>query len=102
MKLLRDQIVIRPIEDTDEVTTASGLVLPGKASPVVEGEVVAKGEYAGRALDGTPIQSILQVGNLVLYNRGAGTDFQINDEDGLKLMQEGHVIAVLESVTANA
>ena len=100
MQLLRDQIVVRPSVDEDEVTTASGIVLTGKVNPFLEGEVVATGEYAGRALDGTTIESKLKPGDLVLYRRGAGEDFSMNGEVKLKLMTESNVIAVLE--TANA
>lgn len=87
---LGDRLVVKPIER--EETTKSGIVLPDTAKErPQEGEVLAVG--SGRTTDdGKRIPLEVQVGEVVVYSKYAGTEFKEEEED-LLILRESDVLA---------
>lgn len=102
MKLLRDQIVIRPDEQEEENVTPSGIIVPtAKQNQFSLGEVVQVGEYGHRASNGGTIPSSLNPGDRVLYRKFQSEEFDVDGgETGLRLATEAAVIGVLEPVAS--
>jgi chaperonin GroES len=92
-KPLGDRVLVRPSEE--EETTAGGIVLPDTAQKKPqEGEVIAVG--SGRLLESgkrTPIG--VEVGDIVVYSKYAGTKVSPEGED-LMLLDESAILAVRE------
>lgn len=92
LKPLGDRVVIEP--QKQEETTASGIVLPDKAKEKpVRGKIVAVGR--GRLEDGKVVPPAVCVGDLVLYNKYAGTEVKVEQQEVL-IMRESDILAVLE------
>jgi len=93
LRPLGDRLVIKPIEQ--EETTASGLVLPETAKEKPQqGSVIAVGP-GRRDDDGKRIEMDVQVNDVVLYAKYAGTEIKIDGEK-LLILKESDVLAVLE------
>lgn len=96
MKLrpLGDRIVVAPIEK--ESRTASGIVLPESAKEKPqEGRVVAVG--AGlRNDEGERVALDVQVDDVVLYAKYAGTEVKLDDAKYL-ILRESDILAIVES-----
>ena len=93
LKPLGDRLVVRP--SAREETTKSGIVLPDtvKERPQ-EGTILAVGP--GRTLDDGSREPIeVSVGEKILFQKYAGTEFKLDDEDLLILSQKD-VLAVLQ------
>ena len=93
LKPLGDRLVVRP--SAREETTKSGIVLPDtvKERPQ-EGTILAVGP--GRTLDdGTREPIEVAVGEKILFQKYAGTEFKLDDEDLLILSQKD-VLAVIK------
>ena len=93
LKPLGDRLVVRP--SAREETTKSGIVLPDtvKERPQ-EGTILAVGP--GRTLDdGTKEPIEVSVGQKILFQKYAGTEFKLDDEDLLILSQKD-VLAVIK------
>jgi chaperonin GroES len=93
LKPLGDRLVVRPSER--EEMTKSGIVLPDtvKERPQ-EGTILAVGP--GRTLDdGTREPIEVAVGQKILFQKYAGTEFKLNDEELLILSQKD-ILAVIE------
>jgi chaperonin GroES len=93
LKPLGDRLVVRP--SAREETTKSGIVLPDtvKERPQ-EGTILAVGP--GRTLDdGTREPIEVSVGEKILFQKYAGTEFKLDDEDLLILSQKD-VLAVIK------
>lgn len=92
LKPLADRIVIEPVEA--EKKTASGLYIPDNAKEKPQkGTVIAVG--AGKRADnGQLIAPEVQVGDVVLYGKYAGTEVEA---DGKKVLvvRESDILAVL-------
>jgi len=87
---LGDRVVIKPAKR--EEMTKTGLVLPetAKEKPQ-EGEVVAVGP--GKMTDdGNRIAMDVNVGDVVVYARYAGTEFKLDDEE-LIIVRESDILA---------
>jgi chaperonin GroES len=83
---LHDRVIIRRIDE--EKTTAGGIVIPDsvKEKPI-KGQVVAVG--SGKVLeDGKTRKLDVEVGNVVLFGKYAGTEVKVNDEELLVLREE--------------
>ena len=93
LKPLGDRLVVRPSER--EEMTKSGIVLPDTAKErPQEGTVVSVGP--GRTLDDGKIEKMeVRAGQKVLFQKYAGTEFKIDDEDLLILSQKD-ILAVIE------
>ena len=93
LKPLGDRLVVRP--SAREEMTKSGIVLPDtvKERPQ-EGTILAVGP--GRTLDdGTKEPIEVSVGEKILFQKYAGTEFKLDDEDLLILSQKD-VLAVIK------
>ncbi len=93
LKPLGDRLVIKPTPR--EEMTRSGIVLPDTAKErPQEGTVLSVGP--GRTLDDGKREEIdVQVGQKVLFQKYAGTEFKLEDEDLLILSQKD-VLAIIE------
>ena len=93
LKPLGDRLVVQPTPR--EEMTKSGIVLPDTAKErPQEGTIVAAGP--GRTLDdGTREPMDVAVGQKILFQKYAGTEFKLDDEELLILSQKD-VLAVIE------
>jgi Co-chaperonin GroES (HSP10) len=94
LKPLGSRVVIKAL--AREEMTKSGIVLPDTAKEKPkEGKVLAVGP-GGLDKNGNKTEMILKVGDRVLYQKYAGTEFKLNDEELLVLSQDD-VLAIVES-----
>jgi chaperonin GroES len=94
LRPLGDRIVVQPIEK--ESTTPSGIVLPESAKEKPqEGLVLAVGPGA-RNDKGERQPLDVNVDDVVLYAKYAGTEVKVND-DKLLILRESDVLAVVET-----
>jgi chaperonin GroES len=93
LKPLGDRLVVKPSER--EEMTKSGIVLPDTAKErPQEGTVLAVGP--GRTLDdGTREPMELSVGQKILFQKYAGTEFKL-DEEELLILSQKDILAVIE------
>jgi chaperonin GroES len=93
LKPLGDRLVIRPTPR--EEMTKSGIVLPDTAKErPQEGTILAVGP--GRTLDDGSKEPIeVSVGQKILFQKYAGTEFKLDDEELLILSQKD-VLAIVE------
>jgi chaperonin GroES len=93
LKPLGDRLVVKP--SAREEMTKSGIVLPDtvKERPQ-EGTILAVGP--GRILDDGSREAIdVAVGQKILFQKYAGTEFKLDDEELLILSQKD-ILAVIE------
>ncbi len=83
---LLDRVVVKEIEQK-ETETASGILLPSSAQerPSIA-QVIAVGE--GGMVDGNEVKMLLKVGDKVLYNKFAGSEFKLDGETVFILKQD--------------
>ena len=93
LKPLGDRLIVRAIEE--EEATASGIVLPDTAKErPQEGTILAVGP--GRTLDdGYREQMEVSEGQKVLFQKYAGTEFKL-DDDELLILSQKDILAVIE------
>ena len=93
LKPLGDRIVVRPTPR--EEMTKSGIVLPDTAKEKPqEGTIVAAGP--GRLNDDGEREPMdVEVGQKILFQKYAGTEFKLDDEELLILSQKD-ILAVIE------
>ena len=91
-KPLGDRVVVKPTGR--EEVSAGGIVLPDTAKEKPQkGTVVAVG--AGRKDDdGDRITVDVEVGDIVIFAKYAGTEFKLGDED-LLILSEKDILAVV-------
>jgi chaperonin GroES len=88
---LADRVVIRPLEDTEEMR--GGLYIPDTAKEKPQqGEIVAVGP--GRVEKGAKVPMELKVGQRVLYGKYSGTEITLDDQQ-LLIVKETDVLAVI-------
>ncbi|MCA9960166.1 MAG: co-chaperone GroES [Chloroflexota bacterium] len=93
LKPLGDRLVVEPKEQ--EETTASGLVLPETAKEKPQqGTVIAVGP-GRRDDDGKRIPMDVELGDVVLYAKYAGTEVKLSDKKVL-ILKESDVLAIVE------
>ena len=94
MKLvpLGDRVVLKQLEA--EMTTKSGIVLPGqeKEKPQ-QAEVIAVGP--GGIVDGKEIKMEVKAGDKVIYSKYAGTEVKIEDEKYI-IVKQSDILAIIE------
>ncbi|SFE53220.1 co-chaperone GroES [Peptostreptococcus sp. D1] len=84
IKPLGDRVVLKKVEAEEK--TASGIILTGAAKEVPQfAEVVAVGSGI---IDGKEVQMELSVGDKVIYNKYAGTEVKLDNEEFIVLKQE--------------
>ena len=94
LKPLGDRVVIKPAPI--EELTKSGIHLPntGKEKPQ-EGTIISVG--AGKMSEkGVPGPLEVTQGQKILYNKYAGTEFKLDNEDYL-ILSEKDILAVIEN-----
>lgn len=92
LKPLHDRVVVRRAEE--EQVTAGGIIIPGTATEKPSrGEVIAVGN--GTRNSNGELQALdVVVGNVVLFNKHAGTEVNVDNEDFV-IMQEEEIVAVI-------
>ena len=94
MKLrpLGDKVVLKQLEA--EETTKSGIILAAKAQEKPqEAEVIAVGP--GGVLDGKEVKMQVKVGEKVIYQKYAGTEVKLGDEEYI-IVKQSDIVAVVE------
>lgn len=92
IKPLLDKIVIEAMESMDK--TQSGIVLPGTAQEKPQmARVIAVGP--GGIIDGKEIVMQIKVGDVVLYNKYAGSDFKLENKE-VTILRQADVLAIVE------
>jgi chaperonin GroES len=93
LRPLGDRLVVEPLEQ--EEMTAGGIVLPETAKEKPQkGSVLAVGPGA-RDEEGKRIQMEVQVGDVVLYAKYAGTEIKVEGKK-LLILKESDVLAIVE------
>ena len=92
IKPLGERVLVEPI--AQEVTTASGIVLPetAKEKPQ-EGKIVAVG--SGAVKDGARVALEVKPGDRVLFSKYAGTEIKYDGKEYL-IMKESDIHAIFE------
>ncbi len=92
IKPLFDKIVIEAVESMDK--TQSGIVLPGTAQEKPQmAKVIAVGP--GGIIDGKEINMQIKVGDIILYNKYAGSDFKLENKE-VTILRQADVLAIVE------
>jgi chaperonin GroES len=95
LKPLGSRVVIKALER--EEMTKSGLLLPDTAKEKPqEGKVLSVGPGDRHPDTGERIAVELKVGDRVLFQKYAGTEFKL-DEEELLILSEKDILAVIES-----
>lgn len=94
LRPLYDRILVKRVQE--ETKTAGGIIIPDSAKEKpIEGVIVAVGE--GKLLDnGSRVNPTVKKGNKVLFNKYAGTEIKINNEEHL-IMREDDVLGIIEN-----
>ena len=91
-KPLNDRVLVKRLES--EERTASGLYIPDTAKEKPsKGEVVAVGP-GKHADDGKLVPMTVKVGDMVLFNKYAGTEVKIDGAEHL-VMREDDILAII-------
>jgi chaperonin GroES len=92
VKPLRDRVLVRRIEKTEE--KVGGIIIPDSAKEKpTQAEVVAVG--SGRTLeDGKRVPLDLKAGDKVLVAKWSGTDVKIDGEEYL-ILKEDEILGIL-------
>jgi chaperonin GroES len=97
---LHDRVIVRRIEETQQVR--GGIIIPdtvAKEKPQ-EGEVIAVGEGKIRE-DGTRQTPDVKQGDHVLFGKYSGSEIKINGEEFL-IMREDEILGIIERAGAAA
>ena len=91
---LNDRLLVKRTEA--ETTSTGGIIIPDNAKEKpMQAEVIAVG--TGKLLkDGTRRESVLLVGNIVLFGKYSGDEIKIDGEAHL-ILREDEVLAVIEA-----
>ena len=94
LKPLGDRLIVKPQEQVQ--TTASGLALPETAKEKPQqGKILAVGD-GRKDEEGNRIPMDVEVDQIVLYAKYAGTEVKI-DGNKLLIMKESDILAIVES-----
>jgi chaperonin GroES len=93
-KPLGDRVLLQPLEE--EAQTSSGIILPDSAKEKPqEGLVVAVGP--GRGLDdGKRVAMGVKEGDKVIFQKYAGTEVKMGDDEEYLILSENDILAVVE------
>ncbi|MCL1890395.1 MAG: co-chaperone GroES [Desulfovibrionaceae bacterium] len=93
LKPLNDRVLVKRLESEDK--TAGGLYIPDTAKEKPsKGEVVAVGP-GKTADDGKLVPTTVKAGDLVLFNKYAGTEIKIDGVDHL-VMREDDILGIIK------
>ena len=91
IKPLFDKIVVEAVESEEK--TAGGLFLPDSAKEKRQSaKVLAVGP--GGMVDGKEVTMQIKVGDIILYNKYAGSDFKLDGKE-VTILRQSDVLAVL-------
>lgn len=89
---LADRVVIKPLEETEEMR--GGLYIPDTAKEKpMQGTVIAIGP-GKLSEEGARLEMDVSVGNKVLYGKYSGTEVQVDGEDYL-IVRESDILAIV-------
>jgi len=92
LRPLGDKVVIKVKEE--EVTTQSGIVLPGSAAEKPQqGTVIAVG--SGAVVDGKKVPLDVKAGDEIIYGKYSGSEVKVGDEEFL-ILKESDILAIIE------
>ena len=93
LKPLADRVVVKPLEETEEMR--GGLYIPDTAKEKPQqGEIVAVGP--GKLSDeGARLEPEVSEGDRVLYGKYSGTEVTVDGEE-LLILRESDVLAIIE------
>ena len=90
IKPLFDKIVVEAVESEEK--TAGGLFLPDSAKEKPQSaKVLAVGP--GGTVDGKEVTMQVKVGDVILYNKYAGSDFKLDGKE-VTILKQSDVLAV--------
>ena len=93
MKPLADRIVIKPLEETEQMR--GGLYIPDTAKEKPQqGEVIAVGPGKPTEDGKGRVAPEVKVGDRVLYGKYSGTEVTVSDEQYL-ILRESDVLAII-------
>lgn len=95
MKLvpLGDRVVLKQL--VAEETTKSGIVLPGQSKEKPQqAEVIAVGP--GGVVDGKEIKMEVKVGDQVIFQKYAGTEVKLDEEEYI-VVRQSDIVAIIEA-----
>ncbi len=100
LKPLYDKIVVKRFEEQEQ-KTPSGIIIPDTAKEKPQmGEVIAVGE--GKLLNNGDLKPLkVKEGDVVLFNKYAGTEVELDGEKYL-IMSEDEVLAIVEDAKVTA
>lgn len=91
IKPLFDKIVVEAVESEEK--TAGGLFLPDSAKEKPQSaKVLAVGP--GGMVDGKEVTMQIKVGDIILYNKYAGSDFKLDGKE-VTILKQSDVLAVI-------
>ena len=94
LKPLGDRVLVKRLEQ--EEVTKGGIIIPDSAKEKpMKGEVVAVGP-GKLGDDGKHMKMHVEKGNLVLFNKYAGTEVKVEADD-LLVMREDDILAIIEA-----
>ena len=92
IKPLGNRVLIKMKEG--EETTKSGIILAGNAQEKPQmAKVIAVGP--GGIIDGKEIVMQIKVGDIILYNKYAGSDFKLENKE-VTILRQADVLAIVE------
>jgi len=97
LKPVNDKIVVKQNEKPDDNVTDSGIILPDmiEDGTLLEGEVISVGQGM-YSTSGEIIPVVVEVGDIVLYNKHAQTqEYNLNGESVI-IMSQNEVLSILE------
>ena len=89
LKPLNDRVLVKRLES--EERTASGLYIPDTAKEKPSKGEVVPGKHAD---DGKLVPMAVKVGDMVLFNKYAGTEVKIDGAEHL-VMREDDILAII-------
>ena len=93
LKPLHDRVLVQRVEEEEK--TKGGIIIPetAKEKPI-RGKVKAAGP--GKLTDdGKRMEMSVKAGDMIMFNKYAGTEIQIEDEEHL-VMREDDILAIIE------
>lgn len=91
IKPLFDKVVVKALEAEEK--TASGIILPGTAQEKPQmAEIIAVGP--GGLIDGKEVTMQVKVGDKILFNKYAGSEFKLDNQEVI-ILRQSDVLAIV-------
>ena len=96
LKPVNDKIVVKPTKAKEDTITEGGIILPDTVQDgaLVEGKVVAIGEGMYSA-SGTLIPVVVDVGDIILYNKNAMKAEHTIDGETYIIMSVNEIMSIV-------